>query len=137
MLADDEKRVSSQDYMVEDNLPRPELAAVLPAMAQPLKSTDASQHRQSLVDILHRRISANKDYPYLARRQRREGIAKVSFVLQPSGEIQHASLVRSSDSASLDRAALSAVRGIEPVERAAEYIEQAEAFTIDVVFSLI
>lgn len=89
-----------------------------------------------LVALLHSHISEQKQYPYLARRQRREGVATVSFVLHPNGEIENTHLVSSSRTAILDRAALSAVENIEPFEAAHNYLETAETFNIDVVFEL-
>jgi TonB family protein len=96
--------------------------------------TQAVDHQ--LVALLHSHISEHKQYPYLARRQRREGVATVSFVLHPNGEIENTHLVNSSRTALLDRAALSAVEKIEPFEAAHNYLETAETFNIDVVFEL-
>jgi len=105
--------------------------------AQPVLSTNALQQQHSILELLHSRISDNKEYPYIARRQRREGVAKIGFVLNPDGSIHNARLVRSSHANVLDRAALSAVRAIEPFKPAQKYLEQAEAFEIDVVFQLL
>ncbi len=105
--------------------------------AQVLQSTNARQQQYSILELLHSSISNNKEYPYLARRQRREGIATVGFELHPDGTIKNTRLVNSSSTAMLDRAALSAVKRIEPFTPAQDYIEQAEEFKIDVVFKLL
>ena len=90
-----------------------------------------------LIELLHSRISDKKQYPYFAKRQRREGVATVSFVLHPNGDIEDARLVNSSRTELLDRAALTAVKKIEPFEAAQDYLETAETFNIDVVFELL
>lgn len=101
------------------------------------QATSASQQQHTILELLHRRISDNKEYPYLARRQRREGVATVEFVLHPDGRIEDAHLVTSSRAAVLDRAALSAVEQIEPFTVADEYLEQSEVFQVDVEFDLL
>jgi protein TonB len=90
-----------------------------------------------ILELLHRRISDNKEYPYLARRQRREGIATVAFILHPDGSIENAHLVASSHARVLDRAALSAVEQIEPFDAAKEYLESSESFQVDIEFDLL
>lgn len=105
--------------------------------AHMLQSTDASQQQHTILELLHRRISDNKEYPYLARRQRREGIATVAFVLHPDGRIENAHLVASSHARTLDRAALSAVEQIEPFIAAKEYLERSETFQVDIEFDLL
>jgi TonB family protein len=105
--------------------------------AQLARSTNARQQQHSLLELLHNTISNNKEYPYLARRQRREGIATVGFELHPDGSIKNTHLVASSNTGVLDRAALSAVKRIEPFAPARDYLEQAKEFSIDVVFKLL
>ncbi len=105
--------------------------------AHAVQSTNASQQRHAILELLHRRISDNKEYPYLARRQRREGVATVAFVLHPDGKIENTHLVTSSRAAALDRAALSAVKHIEPFTLAQEYLEHAEEFQVDIEFDLL
>lgn len=102
-----------------------------------MRSTDASAQRHSILELLHSSISNKKVYPYLAKRQRREGTATVMFTLHPDGQIEKAHLVTSSHTASLDRAALVAVENIEPFNAAGAYLEQAEQFQVDVVFKLL
>jgi protein TonB len=100
------------------------------------RSTNAAQQQLSMLALLHDSISSNKEYPYLARRQRREGVATVGFILHPDGSIEDAHLVASSHADTLDRAALSAVKRIEPFAPAQDYLDHAAAFKIDVVFNL-
>jgi len=100
------------------------------------QSTSASQQQHAILELLHSRISDNKEYPYIARRQRREGVATVGFVLHPDGSIENPQLVTSSSAGILDRAALTAVRRIAPFTPAKDYLEHAETFKVDVVFNL-
>ena len=109
-----------------------EAAQMLEASASQAKAVD-----NELVELLHSRNSDKKQYPYFAKRQRREGVATVSFVLYPNGDIEDARLVNSSRTDMLDRAALTAVEKIEPFEAAQDYLETAETFNIDVVFELL
>ncbi|PCI07655.1 MAG: hypothetical protein COB77_04110 [Gammaproteobacteria bacterium] len=107
------------------------------ANAITMQATNASHQQHSIVEMLHRRISDKKEYPYLAKRQRREGIATVEFVLHPDGKIEDAHLIKSSRTLALDRAALQAVKRIEPFSVAQDYLDQSERFQIDVAFTLL
>lgn len=99
------------------------------------RSTSAAMNHSSIIELLHTKISEHKHYPYMARRQRREGVARVEFVLHPDGSIDDAHLVHSSRTRSLDKAAIKAVQSIEPFVVAKDYLQQPEAFQVDVVFN--
>lgn len=101
------------------------------------RSTAASQHQHAILELLHSSINQHKEYPYLARRQRREGISTVAFVLYPDGSIENTHLVQSSNTVALDRAALSAVEQIAPFSAALDYLDAAEEFKVDIVFELL
>ena len=101
------------------------------------RSTAASERKTSIIELLHSSISEHKQYPYLARRQQREGVATVEFVLHPDGAILNPRLVQSSRTRALDRAALDAVKRIEPFEPARDYLDQPEAYRVDVVFNVL
>ena len=101
------------------------------------RSTNAAMRNSSIIELLHTEISEHKQYPYMARRQRREGIARIEFVLHPDGSINDAHLVHSSRTRSLDRAAIDAVESIEPFNVAKDYLDQPEAFQVDVVFNVL
>lgn len=107
------------------------------SVASVAQSTSASQKQHSILELLHSSISNNKEYPYLARRQRRQGVATVSFVLYPDGTIEDTLLVASSHATALDRAALAAVKKIEPFAAAQDYLEQSKKFQIDIEFELL
>jgi len=120
-----------------DNQQQPPIIFDSEGVADTAQATNSSQQKHAILELLHRRISDNKEYPYLARRQRREGVATVAFVLHPDGKIENTRLVSSSHVAVLDRAALSAVRHIEPFAPAQEYLKQAEEFQVDIEFELL
>ena len=101
------------------------------------RSTNATGQNSSIIELLHSKISEHKQYPYLARRQRREGVATVGFVLHPDGTVANPRLIQSSRTSSLDKAALDAVRRIQPFEPARAFIEQPEAYRVDVVFNVL
>ncbi len=128
-----EQNSAEQQYNIQQN----QLSAdESESTADTAQSTNASQQQHAILELLHRRISDNKEYPYLARRQRREGVATVAFVLHPDGKIENTHLVTSSRAAALDRAAISAVKHIEPFTLAQEYLEHAEEFQVDIEFDL-
>lgn len=106
-------------------------------IASDVQSTNARHRQHTIIELLHNSISNHKEYPYLARRQRREGVATVGFVLHPDGSVRDTHLVVSSRSSMLDRAALAAVQSIEPFTPARDYLNKAEEFSIDVVFKLL
>lgn len=129
-----EKNSAEQQYDIQ-----PEQLSVYESesTSHTAQSTNASQRQHAILELLHRHISDNKEYPYLARRQRREGIATIAFVLHPDGKIENTHLVTSSRAAALDRAALSAVKQIEPFTVAQDYLEHAEEFQVDIEFDLL
>ncbi len=129
-----EQNVAEQQYDIQQNQLSADESVSTAYTAQ---STNASQQQHTILELLHRRISDNKEYPYLARRQRREGVATVAFVLHPDGKIENTHLVTSSRAAALDRAAISAVKHIEPFTAAQEYLEHAEEFQVDIKFDLL
>ena len=101
------------------------------------RSTNAAGDKSAIIELLHTKISKHKQYPYLARRQRREGVATVEFVLHPDGTVANPRLVHSSRTSSLDKAALDAVRRIEPFRPARDFIDQPEAYRVNVVFNVL
>ena len=100
------------------------------------RSTNAAMNNNHIIELLHTKISEHKQYPYLAKRQRREGTARVEFMLYPDGSIDAARLLRSSKTRSLDKAALNAVESIAPFSYAKDYLDRPETFQVDVVFNV-
>ena len=89
-----------------------------------------------LLSLVYQEINRKKHYPYRAKRQRREGLVKLSFVLHPDGKVTDISVVESSQFSVLDRAAQKAVEDISPFMLAADYLSYQQAFNVDVDFRL-
>jgi TonB family protein len=66
------------------------------------------------LDLLKARIFNAWDYPLDAIRNGQEGVVRIRFVLDGKGGVIEAAVIRSSRSASLDNAALNAVRKAGP-----------------------
>jgi len=90
----------------------------------------------ALVDLLHREIERHKRYPLIARRERREGTATVSFNLHPDGEVDGVAVDHSSGFGPLDRAAVYAVNGVAPFQPAGRFLSSVRRFRVNVVFRL-
>lgn len=129
-----EKLSTAEPLMVRDASSINDKAVDASVISQ---ASHAIPQQDAILSLLHASISEKKEYPYIARRQRREGVATVSFVLHPDGTIADTHLLLSSSADTLDRAALSAVKRIQPFKPATQYLEQAETFKVDVVFSLL
>lgn len=66
------------------------------------------------MDLLKARIFRAWEYPEDAVRSGAQGIVRVAFVLDASGRVAEIGVARSSENASLDEAAVNAVRKAEP-----------------------
>ena len=86
--------------------------------------------------LLHAAINANKHYPLSALRLNREGTVKLSFQLFKNGEINSLKVADSSGYNMLDRAALKAVKSIQPFNPARQYIASVENFILNIKFQL-
>jgi TonB family protein len=137
LLSDAIQEDAADELVIVEPIQLEQKKELTQSIAQPEQATNASQQQHSIVELLHSRISDKKEYPYIARRQRREGTATVAFVLHPNGKIENAHLVTSSRTHALDRAALSAVQDIEPFSVAQDYLKQSEKFQVDVAFNLL
>ena len=91
---------------------------------------------RQLLSLVYQEINRKKHYPYLAKRQRREGLVKLSFVLHPDGKVTDVAVIGSSRFSVLDRAAQKAVEDISPFLLAADYLNYQRAFNVDVDFRL-
>ncbi len=96
----------------------------------------AEARRFELLALLHDAISREQRYPLLARRQRREGTATVSFKLSPSGNMDGINIDRSSGFRMLDTAALGAVSRVAPFGPARSFLIETTRFKVNVKFRL-
>lgn len=90
----------------------------------------------ALQGLLHSAIDGGKRYPLSALRMGREGSTRIAFELAPDGQLEKLNIASSSGYSVLDRAAMAAVKGIEPFTIAMDFIQRPEAFEIDVVFGI-
>lgn len=96
----------------------------------------SGEKKRLLLSLLHEKINEYKRYPYIAVRQRREGLVKVNFILHPDGHISDVIVSESSRYAMLDRAATRAVEKVPPLSLASNYLQHSEAFNVDIDFRL-
>lgn len=98
----------------------------------------ASNENQTnaLLALLHEAIQKQQEYPISAQQMGRQGRVTVSFILKPNGQITQLHIVRSSETASLDEAALSAVSKAAPFIGVDKYFTRPQVYSIDVVFDL-
>ncbi len=100
------------------------------------------QHRQQgqradeLRKFVYEAINREKHYPYMARRQRREGLVKLNFVMHPNGKVTDIAIVESSRFDTLDKAARQAVESISPFHLAAEYLTMQQHYDVGIDFRL-
>lgn len=104
--------------------------------SQPVLKDLSGEDRVFLLSELHQQINEHKKYPYMAIRQRREGLVKVNFMLHPDGHISNVSIVKSSRYDLLDAAAQLAVESVSPFRLAQNYLHKTELFNVDIDFRL-
>ena len=100
------------------------------------KKVQSNGNVNQFLQLVYQEISRHKLYPYMAKRQRREGLVKLNFVLHPDGQVTDVIIVQSSKFSVLDRAAQKAVEDISPFLLAADYLNYQQAFNVDVDFRL-
>ena len=97
---------------------------------------DAGDRADQLRRFVYEAINREKRYPYMAQRQRREGLVKLNFVMHPDGKVTNIAVVQSSRFAILDNAAKRAVEAISPFQLAAEYLQVQHNYNVDIDFRL-
>jgi protein TonB len=88
------------------------------------------------LEKLHDAIANNLIYPNQAVFLNLSGIARVSFILFPSGVIQSIKVIKSSGSAILDQAAVATLHKIVPFVPAEKYLKSSQYFTISIGFKV-
>ena len=86
--------------------------------------------------LLFQAINNQKQYPRSALRMRQEGSVRISFDLRKNGSIDKLSINQSSGINALDRAAINAIKQIQPFTHAKQYIASMESFTLNIEFKL-
>ncbi len=117
-------------------LTRQEFPAAVSSPAIPPQETPAPQSGKYL-SIVRTRIETKKHYPPFARNLQHEGTVTVNVTIGTSGSIISAAIIRSSGYASLDKAALEAVRKAGPFPSPTAYGLGQMSISVPLVFRLI
>ena len=107
---------------------------VVPATVTPLIDVVDKQH---YLAALAAEINRNKYYPLSSRRRGEEGTVLVRFVIQKDGDFSDLSVVESSGSRRLDKAALKTLRRVAPFRKIPESVGRSHwSITVPIAFSL-
>jgi len=105
--------------------------------AQPQRQPQQQgQRADELRKFVYEAINRQKHYPYMARRQHREGRVKLNFVMHPNGTVTDIAIVESSRFHLLDKAAMQAIEAISPFHLAAEYLTMQQHYDVGIDFRL-
>jgi TonB family protein len=94
------------------------------------------EQTEELIALLHTAIQNQQHYPPNAIQMQREGRITLAFTLYKNGTISDLRVVKSSQTNSLDDAALAAVRDAAPFQAVKKYMQEPQEYSIDVVFEL-
>jgi len=83
--------------------------------SQPSQSDEISA--KAYFNAMRLMIEKNKHYPQMARRRNQEGSVRVRFLIDKSGNVNSLEIIKKSHYASLDQAALEAVRRAAPFSK--------------------
>jgi TonB family protein len=87
-----------------------------------------------LIKLIGRSLSAHFAYPKLAGELGIKGRVLIGFILHPQGEFTDIQLIKSSDNADLDRAALYAANSAANIIGADRFISRPKHFVVGFVF---
>lgn len=87
-----------------------------------------------LLNLLTKATVAHLIYPKIAVDFRMRGMAQVGFTISPNGQVTNVSLLKSSGSSVLDRAAIAAIKNMSPVKQVNLYLEKPEFLVVDIIF---
>lgn len=119
----------------------PDVATWKPVQTAPAApaAPDSSMTRRDFFDMLRLKIEQSKKYPESARTRHREGRVVVRFIISPNGEATSVEIAKSAGHASLDRAAVNAVKKASPFPSPPADMFQSRAslqLEISIVFEL-
>lgn len=100
-----------------------------------LSSQKSGKEKNALLTLLHEAIQKHQHYPLSAQEMEQEGRTRLQFTLYQNGNISHLRITQSSGITSLDQAALAAVQAALPFQGVEIYLDQAEEYSVDVIFS--
>lgn len=122
--------------VVEHKLVKEEVAEQVPAIKQESLPLTAGKDSNHLLKLIYLEINKHKHYPYIAKRQGREGLVKLNFVMHPDGKVTDVAVVETSHYAVLDNAARRAVEAISPFHLATEYLDSYHSYNVSIDFRL-
>jgi protein TonB len=120
----------------------PELPKVAALPAGPVQGTPTKpidmKAMQTWVGAISALLERNKRYPAAAHARREQGVAQVSFILDPRGRLVESHIERSSGAADLDQEALALVHRAQPFPpRPANGVQDDQVhLTVPIRFSL-
>lgn len=136
-LVADEKKIEKDSAPV---VPKEEVVEEISDQIEPSPPQMSEELKKSLLryqDSVKQRIQEEKRYPRAALRLKKEGSARVFFILLPSGTIKDIRLMATSGVAELDREALDSVRRASPFRPFPQGLhEQEMGFEIDIAFMI-
>lgn len=103
---------------------------------QTLVKSEEKKSLNKLYKLLYSAIDSHKMYPTSALRMQRQGTVQVAFNLLNSGELNNIEISNSSGYNALDKAALLAVKKIQPFHPAALYVSDSMDFKLNIIFQL-
>lgn len=98
------------------------------------KSEATRGEHNRLLQLLHNAIATTQRYPRNALLLNQHGTTTIQFVLYPNGIIDHIIIIKSSNYALLDKAAISAVRAIQPFYTRKKLLRTDEHFKVAIEF---
>ena len=116
-----------------NEIKHPAIAKNASATLNQMENEKQITHRL-LLKILHDQIAKNQIYPPSAMELNQSGTVTIRFALNTDGVIHDESIEKSSGIASLDLAALNAVRATSKLENINHLLKNDEVFAIDVVY---
>ncbi len=89
-----------------------------------------------LLQLLHSAIAVEQQYPDEAIANNQDGSVTIKLLLYPDGHLENITLAKSSGVASIDLAALNAVKSIHDIAGVERYLKNPQSFSVDVVFTI-
>lgn len=87
--------------------------------------------------LIREKIEKNKEYPFIAKIKNIEGTVKVTFSIQPNGEISEIKIIESSGYEILDEAAVLAIKRCNPFPPLPEELKISDLkIKVDIIYNL-
>lgn len=103
-------------------------------MSEPISLVGDKKIKKPLLELLGKALAKTLVYPKIAKDFNLRGIAYVSFIIDPSGELEAIRLVQSSGTDLLDQAAVQGVMAISPVGKANQFLQAKKYMVVGIIF---